>query len=426
MTGAMKKASRERIGACAGVGLRASFARASFALASFALASFAVACSSGSGGSGGFLAPVDPGPGGILITASGGLFALSGYPFPPAASADPSLVDGWQVDFTRLLVTFDKVALAEDPDVSPGDQGQTGRWVAEVDGPWAVDLAHRDPNDLEGEGPAGEVAVPITALNNQNKNGNKPFATDGTRYALGFDVVTASAGALAVNLDAAAKADYQQMIQDGCAVLYVGTATFKGGTVMGYEGCNAGYESWPTAVDFRLCFKSPATYANCQNPENDPATGLPGEDSQRGVAFSADDSIVGQLTMHTDAPFWDSLLRDSPAHFDQFAARVLGQPDAGTPTATLEMTQGVDYAAYTDALGNAVSWRNCLLPSSDVHDVFAGPMAFDAGSVPRATGGDPATGLRDYADFATYAQSTQWSLNEDGLCAVGRHYPSPP
>jgi hypothetical protein len=394
------------------------------------LATCALACSSGGGDAGGFLAPVDPGPGGILITASGGPFALTGYPFPPAADADPVFVDGWQVDFSRLLVTFDKVTLSEDPDVAPGDQAQLGRLVAEMDGPWAVDLAHRGANDVEGEGAPGEHAVPITALTGQNKNGNKPFATDGTRYALGFDVVTASTSAQAVNLDAAAKADYQQMVLDGCAVLYVGTATFTGGTVAGYTSCNAGYESWPSTVDFRLCFKSPATYANCQNPENDPALGLPGEDSQRGVAFLADDSVVGQLTMHADAPFWDSVLRDSPAHFDQLAARVpapvIDQTDGGAPRVTLEMTEGVDFAAYTDALGNPVSWRNCLLPSSDVHDVFAGPMSFDAESVPRATGGDPATGLRDYADFAAYVQSRQWYLNEDGLCAVARHYPSPP
>ena len=32
-----------------------------------------------------------------------------------------------------------------------------------------------------------------------------------------------------VNLDAAGQADYAQMAADGCAVIYVGTATFKGG-----------------------------------------------------------------------------------------------------------------------------------------------------------------------------------------------------
>ena len=56
---------------------------------------------------------------------------------------------------------------------------------------------------------------------------------------------------------------------------------------------------------------------------------------------------------------------------------------------------------------------------------FTGAMAFDPGSVPHATGNDPSTGLRDYADFATYNQSTQGHLNSDGLCFVKRNYASP-
>ncbi len=399
--------------------------RAGLAIGLIGLYTVTSACSSNSGG-GGYVAPVDPGPGGILFTASGQLPAISGYAFPPASAGDPAFVDGWQIDFARILVTFDKITLSEMPDLAPGDQAKTGDLVAEVDGPWAVDLAHREGSDVPGEGADGERGIPITALNNQNRNGNKAFATDGTRYAFGFRVVTASAGAAAVNLDAAAKADYQQMTQAGCSVLYVGTATFKGGSVAGYTDCNTGHESWPATVDFRLCFKSPATFANCQNPENDPAAPLAGEDSQRGIAFLADDSVTGQLTMRPDQPFWDSVLPGSPAHFDQFAARVIGQGTAAIPTVTLEMTQGVDFAAYTDALGNPVAWRTCMAAPTDVHDAFYGPMSFDAEYVPRATGGDPATGLRDYYDFSTYNQSTQWYFNEDGLCAVARDYPSPP
>jgi hypothetical protein len=386
------------------------------------LAALSFACSS-SEGDDGYLAPVDPGPGGILFTASGQPPALAGSAFPPASGA-PAFVDGWQIDFTRILVTFDKLTLSEMPDVSPGDPSQTGKLVAQVDGPWAVDLAHRSDGDVQGEGAAGEVGVPITAVNNQNRNGNRPFATDGTRYAFGFQVVAASAAASAVNLDDAAGADYRQMTESGCSVLYVGTATFNGGTVTGYTNCNAGHESWPKSVNFRLCFKSPATFANCQNPENDPAVPLQGEDSQRGISFLADDSVTGQITMQPAQPFWDSVLPGSPAHFDQFAARAVGQ--GGVPTVTLEMTQGVDFTAYTDAAGNPVSWRNCMPPPTDAHDAFSGPMAFDAEHVPQATDGDPATGLRDYYDFATYNQSTQWYLNDDGLCAVARTYASPP
>jgi hypothetical protein len=385
-----------------------------------------------------FTPPADPGAGGVLFAASGEVLALTGYGFPPNPPDAPAFVDGWQVEFTRLLVTLDKLTLSSNPDVDPGNQALTGPppgavgggVVAELDGPWAVDLAHDGPENLSGKGDPGVKAVPIGTLVRQNKNGNRPFTTDGTRYAFGFDIVAATPGALNVNLDATAQVDYAEMVQRQCAVLYVGTATFKGGTVPGYTDCNAGHEAagnqgWPapnTPVTFRLCFKSPTTYANCQNADlaGDP---LAGEDYQRGIPLDATRSTLAQVTVHTDHPFWDSVLHDSPAHFDQFAARLVGQPTS-TPL-TLEMTKGVDFAAYTDGLGNPVPWRYCIAPPTDVHAIFTGPMAFDRESVARATSPADTTGLRDYYDFATYNQSTQGHLNADGLCAVQRHYPSP-
>ncbi|HEX4340008.1 MAG TPA: hypothetical protein VH062_29070 [Polyangiaceae bacterium] len=372
-----------------------------------------------------FTPPDDPGAGGVLFSASGEALALTGYAFPPVQDGDAAFVDGWDMHFQRLLVTVDKIRLASSPDTSPGDQSKTGKVVAEVDGPWAIDLAHSDPGYLLGKGGPGEEAVPIAALSAQNKNGNGGFATDGTRYAFGFDVVAASSDITPynVNLDAAALADYDTMRADGCAVLYVGTATFKGDKTD--PDCYPdSRKSWPDVVDFRLCFKSPTTYANCQNPDNDPADPFPDEEHERGIAFKDSSSVIAQVTIHTDHPFWDSVIHDSPAHFDQFAARVVGA-DAGTPAATLEQTVGVDYTAYTDALGNALDYRYCVEPPTDAHPKFVGAMRFDPGSVPHATNDDPASGLRDYHDFSTYDQSTQGHLNADGLCYVARRYPSP-
>jgi hypothetical protein len=394
-------------------------------------------CSSNStpadgGASGSFTPPTDPGRGAIRFAASGEILALTGYAFPPVNDGAPAFVDGWEVRFARLLVTFDKLKISSNADVSPGDQSLTGAapgavgggLVAEVDGPWAVDLARGDPAYLEGKGDPGVKAVPIAVIKNQNKNGGQAFATDGTRYAFGFDIVTATAGALKVNLEAPTDLDYAEMVQDQCAVMYIGTATFKGGTVAGHTDCNAGHESWPKVVDFRFCFKSPTTYINCQNPDNT-GTALTGEENQRGIALSASQSVLAQVTVHTDHPFWDSVLHESPPHFDQFAARVVGTSDAGVPTVTLDMTKGVDFTAYTDALGNPVSWRYCIDPDTTVHDLFTGVMAFDRQNVPRTAGSDAAAGLRDTYDFATYNQSTQGHLNADGLCAVQHNYPSP-
>jgi hypothetical protein len=138
------------------------------------------------------------------------------------------------------------------------------------------------------------------------------------------------------------------------------------------------------------------------------------------------------VTVHTDHPFWDSVIHDSPAHFDQFAARVAGAAtapgaDAGTlPMVTLESTKGVDYTAITDAAGKALQWRYCVEPPTDAHAKLSGAMSFDPQSVPHAVSSNPSTGLRDYYDFATYDQSTQGHLNSDGLCFVRRNYPSPP
>jgi hypothetical protein len=346
------------------------------------------------------------------------VLALTGYAFPPVTPDDPAFVDGWDVHFDRLLVTIDKITLSANPDKIMGDQSQTDALVAEVDGPWAVDLHHSDPSYLAGKGGAGEQAVPIATLSNQNKNGGAPFATDGTRYAFGFDAVPASASATKVNLDAAAQADYEEMVQNQCVVFYVGRATFKG------TMCDKDYPDWPKTVNFRLCFKSPTTYVNCQNPDNDPAMPFANEEHLRGIAFDANKSVVGQVTFHTDHPFWDSVLHDSPAHFDQFASRVIGQ-DAATPTVHLEDVVGVDYTAYTDAMNQPLNWRYCIDPPTDVHPKFTGAMAFDPGTVSHALGADANTGLRDYYDFTTYNQSTEGHLNSDGLCFVKRNYPSP-
>jgi len=370
-----------------------------------------------------FCSPKDPGKGNIWFTASGEVLALTGYDFPPASDSDAAFVDGWEVRFQHLLTTIDSLTLSENPDRQKGTQLGTGKLVAQVDGPWAVDFSRHDASYLTGKGGGSELAVPIAALDNQNKNGGARFATDGTRYAFGFDVIAATESAQNVNLDADALAQYRQMTEDGCTVLYVGTATFKGDPA--FKGCvTDASKKWPQSVDFRLCFRSKTSYLNCQNPDNDPAEPISSdEEHQRGIAFLSGASVIAQVTLHTDHPFWDSVLHDSPAHFDQYAARATITSD-GSGQVNLEDTRGVDYTAYTDRLGNAVDWRYCIDPPTDVHPKLVGAMRFDPHGVPASTT-DPATGLRDYYDFATYNQSTQGHLNSDGLCYVKRNYPSP-
>jgi hypothetical protein len=376
-----------------------------------------------------FTAPTDPGPKSVLFTASGEELAFTGYAFPPGADGDPSFVDGWQIDFTRLLVTIDKITLWDNPNLHLTDQSlPPGNLVAQLNGPWAVDLHKQGP--LMGKGGGLETAVPIAVLTKQNLNGDKAFSTaSGTSYAFGFDLAPANATFYNVNLDADALADYSQMVTEGCAVLYAGTATFNGGndcspTDPEFAKFAPPLPAPPTVVSFRFCFKSPTTYSNCLDGSN-PAPGLnANEEHPRGFAFKDNQSVTAQVTVHTDHPFWDSTIHDSPAHFDQFAAQVVG---ATTPAiVTLVDVVGVDYLAFTDKAKAALPFRSCL-PTSKYpmghYDAPTGQMHFDPQSIGKST--DPATGFRDYYDFATYNQSTQGHLNSDGLCAVQRHYPSP-
>ena len=352
---------------------------------------------------GAFQPPKDPGKKGIWITASGEVLALGGYPFPPATADDVAFVDGWDVRFERLLVTLDHLTFSENPDLVPGDQSRTGQEVARIDGPWAVDLHKGGP--LPGKAGSGEQAIPIAALTGQNENGCEPFDPT-ARYAFGFDVTTASNAALNVNLDDAALADYAAMVAQGYSVLYVGTATFKGTDCSPNDGefkkypLNAG-----SRVDFRLGFRSPTRYLNCQNPDNQSATPFGGEEYQRGLYVFGNKTAIAQVTIHTDHPFWDGTAHDSAAHFDSFAARYTGS--VGTPTAIVEDYASVDYTDFADAQGAGLPWRNCVGAAFAPPDDLSMHFSNTAG-----------VKLANFAEFIRFNQRTQGHLNSDGLCYV--------
>ncbi len=354
----------------------------------------------------------------IQFSASGEVLALAGYDFPPATSDDAALVDGWEVRFSKLLVTLDHITLSENPDRAASDQSLTGKKVAELDGPWAIDLHQGGP--LAGKGGGDEQAFTIATLDNQNLNGGAPFELD-TRYAFGFDIVAATDAATKLQL-AADDPDYAAMVDNGWAVLYVGTATWKGGATCTSSNDGFDFGKLPTRVTFRLGFKSPTSYVNCQNPDNDPANALGDEEHERGVQVKPNATVVAQVTVHTDHPFWESFVHDSPAHFDQLAA-LASADDSGNYTVTLDAAVGVNYTAFEFA-GKPLPWRACLPsytpPNADPQ------MGFDSLTIPYDPTGDPTTAMRDYADYLTYDQSTQGHLNSDGLCFVARNYPSPP
>ncbi len=402
----------------------------------------------------------------LLLTASGEILALDGYNFPAVNPGDGVFADGWEVRFSHYIATFDKVSLWANPDMSPTDQSQVGALVAELDGPWAVDLHLNGPAFPYVDGKEqGERAVAFAVLANENKNGGAPFPTDGTRLAIGFSAVVPTPNALNVNLDADGLSAYQYMVDNGCTVLYVGQAIWKGnvspglcvapdrasdagasdattsgGTNSGGTGQETEFALLPDTVNFDLCFKpadpgglqpgDPETsWINCDNQDNDPAPGLDGEPHERGVAFLSTTYTVGEVTFHTDHPFWESTQHDTPARFDPFAAQVVGAAtDGGVPTVHLTDVIGVDYTGFTDRAGHPLPWRTCDPNYQNPNGGSrSGQMNYDPVHVPHCTHGDHSTGLCDYYDFSKYDQSTQGHWNgSDGLCFVERHYPSPP
>jgi hypothetical protein len=390
-----------------------------------------------------------PPPGQLLLTASGESLALNGYNFPAVHAGDPVFADGWEVLFDHFIATFDKVSLWTNPDMVPTDQSQHGPLVAELLGPWAVDMSLNGASFPYIDGKElGERAVAFAVIANQNKNGNAPFPTDGTRFAVGFSAVVATPMAMNVNLGPAGLALYQSMIQKGCVALYVGQATWKGSQGLcngtpsdagtGGIGQESEFANVPTTVNFELCFKPrtatplaggtlETSYINCDNQDNDPAMGLNGEPHQRGIAFPSNKPAVGEVTFHTDHPFWESTKHDTPARFDQFAAQMTGG-DGGVPTVHMEDVMGVDYTGFKDKQGHVLPWRTCdpNYANPNGHSM-SGQMHFDPVAVPHCTNNDSSNGLCDYYDFSKYNQSTQGHWNgADGLCFVQRNYPSPP
>jgi hypothetical protein len=360
----------------------------------------------------------DTKPGTINVQISGEEAATEGFLFP--TGSEVTFVDGWELHFSHVLVTIADVTLSENPDKSPADQSQTDGAVARQTGPWAVDLAV--PGSVPAAGGEG-LATPLTTIANQNLHGSVAFETD-RRYAFGYRIAVAEDDAERVNFgdDGAAETLYAGMIGKGYAVLYVGTATFKGTDCIASDSYDFG--SLPTEVPFELGFATPTTYENCQNQENQGAA-FEGEEYQRGVAVLPNRAATAQITLHMEHPFFSDTVHDSNLYFDQFAARLgaSGSPDAAL---TLDGLADDDPTALTDGQGEALPWRVC--PAGDgTADLPTGKQrGFGVGHILVEPMGNPRNVFRDYRDFVDYVQSTQGHLNGgEGLCYVAREYPSP-
>jgi hypothetical protein len=366
----------------------------------------------------------DPGGGGLYLTASGEALAVTGYDFPPANADATFLVDGWIFRLDRMLVTVDHVELWDNPDAVPANQSEHGcSRAAHVDGPWAIDLHKGGP--LTGEGGSPEQAQPFASIKSMDDGSS--FDTT-ARYAFGFQTVAATASAKNVNLDADGLRDYADMIAHGYTVLYVGTVSRPASdacTASVGDGAAFDFAKLPKTLPFRLGFATPTSYVNCQNGSEFPGSkGINSEDYLRGIQFRSDRSVIGQITIHADHPFWESFAEDSALRFDQIAAHYVGVTD---PVATIEDMKGVDFTAFTDEVGAALPMRTCVDASLYTPPYPVGEqLHFDPLKVlVSQTATDPRKALRDYYDYVRYTQSTQGHLNSQGLCFVSRNFPSP-
>ncbi len=349
----------------------------------------------------------------VQLAISGEAIATEGIPFSRGSAV--TIVDGWELELSRVLVTVGDVTLAREPDLAPSDQSRHGAVVARASGPWAVDL--HVPGSLPGAGGEG-LAIPLATL--EQLDSGEPFASD-ERYAFSYGLVAASPDAAIVNFqdDADALADYEELIEARASVLYAGTARFVA------RDCVSGdpdydFSRLPEQVAFRFAFQSPTRFINCQNQDNH-GEPLPDEEYQRGVAVPRAGTALAQITLHLEHLLFSATVHDPTLRFDQLAAQLVGQR-AGS-VLTLNDLVGLDPTAFTDAEGEPLPPRSCdgspLPPGAQ--------LRFETGSVAVDPGASARQALRDYRDFLHYVQSTQGHLNGgEGLCFVERKYPSPP
>jgi hypothetical protein len=348
---------------------------------------------------------------GFEVTITGEAFATEGIAFPaPAGTDEPFFQDGWELKFESVVAFVDKVTVSENPQMSSTDQSKTGPVVAELNGPWVVDLAKDSPlvaKEMNGK------AVALGKIPNQNKKGGAAFDTT-QNYAFGFDTIKAVAGATNVNgVDPAVIAT---MVSKGYAVWFKGTAEFKGencrSTVADYD-----FKRLPKKVNFAFGLAIPTTYINCINPELMPA-------DSRGISPKANAVVTAQATLHIDHPFWEALEEDAPLRFDLMAAQK--SVATGNGPATADLTEAdlvsVDFQSGKDAQGTAIPWRYCGEKADGERTM--GTVQYDPKGVPVSVEGG-AKGLKGLTDYMQYNTATYGHLNNDGLCFAKRNYPSP-
>ena len=352
---------------------------------------------SADGSLGAFAPPKDPGRGGFLVTVSGEDLASVGYDWRPGITAKaPAFVDGWALKFEHVLITVDTLSVNEDPDRNEGDPRQLGAAVASARGPWAIDAA------IGGDviGKSGEKAVAIAAFSEQASGA--AFDPEST-YAFSYDLVSASADAKWVNLDASGQALYEEAIRKGWSMVLDGTATYNGP-----EGSSV-FAKMPKELHFTLGLTNPSSYVNCRNTD---LTEVGGE-FPRGIKASAEQSQTVQITIHTDHVFWDTLnVEGAQLHFDPIAALSsnYGSPDAAGQV-TNEDLASADVSGFKTRDGDPLPARS-LVPD---YEAPAGQLRYD-------TNGTSLKSVNSFLSFLSFSAASGGHLNADGECEIKNNF----
>jgi hypothetical protein len=350
---------------------------------------------------------VGPGvKGGFQITVSGEDLAVNGYDFGADSRAEgdpPAFVDGWEVRFRHVIVTVDKIRINADPDKDEGDPTVMGDVVASVDGPFAVDTTIG--GDIVGKsGSPDEKTIAIATI---DKRTSGEAFDPAQRYAFSYDFVAASAAAKPVNLDAEGSALYEEAKAKGWAMIFEGSATYKGSA----PAAGSVFEKIPREVRFKLGLTNPSSYINCANTDlNQLASG----EYPRGIQVSADKVTVAQITIHTDHLFWSKLnVEGTELHFDPIAAiaSTYGTPDAGPGEVTIEDLAAVDVTGFKTRAGEPLPGRS-LVPD---YSAPAGQLAFDPNGTTFAS-------ANSFAAYLAYTASSGGHLNEVGECTVKNNF----
>lgn len=339
---------------------------------------------------------------GFQITVSGEDYARTGFPFTAGSSLangePPAFVEGWEVRFEHVLVTLANIRLNADPDLSSTAPEKIGPVVAEDTSAYAVDLVLG--GDIPGKsGLPEEKTVAITSFSNETGTFDPA-----KRYAFSFDTVAASSAAKLVNLDEVGKKLYADATGKGYAMLYVGTATYKGpkpepGTV---------FAKMPTTVKFNLGFANPTSFINCKNTDYAKVKGT----YPRGVQPVADTVVTVQITMHTDHAFWNQLNTDgTPLFFDAIAANAVGFGTSTEGSVTIDDLADVDITAVRTRTGEPLPSRSAV---SD-YAAFPGQVAMDPNGTTFAK-------KSSFARYLSYAAASAGHLNVFGNCKLQYHF----